>query len=453
MLTHLKRYVFFSRRMPTPIRLAFGLSLMVFVSTLVLMLPWVGVQRPLLLNEAFFTAISALTVTGLTIINPGSDLSLFGQIVLLILIQVGGVGYMVVSVIVFRLIGRSISFADRLALRDSFDLLDLNAIVELTRRVLIAVFSLEFIGTVLLWLHWRPLLGDIRAVFYALFHAVSAFCNAGFDLFSGTPGFYGIPNDNFSLIVIGFLIFVGGLGIPVVADILIWFRHRRQQLSLHSRLTLIATAFLVIFGAAGLFMAETRPGATLASLPAPRALVISIFQSISARTAGFSAIDNFYDLSPSSQLLKISLMFIGTAPASMGGGITTSTFVVLLLALWAFARGRETPHIFGRSLGQATLRRASAVLTISLLMVVAAIWLLLITHPGAPLDLVAFEVISAFATCGLSLGYTSGLSILGQVVVGLVMFWGRLGALTIILALAQLAPPRLVAYPEAQILM
>jgi trk system potassium uptake protein len=453
MRTPLKRYIFFSRRVPTPIRLAFGLFLMVFVSTLILMLPWVGAQRPLLLNEAFFTAVSALTVTGLSIINPGSDLSLLGQIVLLTLIQLGGVGYMVVSVIVFRLIGRSISFADRLALRDSFGLLDLNAIVELIRRVLLAAFSLEFVGALLLWLHWRADLGNERAILFAVFHSVSAFCNAGFDLFAGTPGFIGIPSDNFSLVVLAILILIGGLGIPVVADLVFFFVRQRHKLSLHSRLTLIVTAFLVVFGSIGLFVAETQPGATMAALPNGRALILSTFQSISTRTAGLSALDNFYDLSAASQLLKISLMFIGTAPASMGGGITTGTLTVLLLALWAFARGREAPRIFGRSLGAAAVRRASAILTISLLLVLTVTWILLIAHPGAPLDKVLFEVVSAFATCGLSLGYTSNLSYFGQFMIALVMFWGRLGALSIILALAQLAPPHLIGYPEEQILI
>lgn len=443
----------FSRRIPTPVRLALGLASMVVVSTLILMLPAMGAERPLRPNEAMFTAVSALTVTGLSIITPATDLSLIGQFVLLILIQIGGAGYMVAAVIIFRLLGRSISFADRLALRDSFGLLDMNAILVLTRRVMTTVIALELMGAIILWLHWRADLGPGRAVIFAIFHSVSAFCNAGFDLFAGTPGFKGIPNDTFSLTVMGTLIFIGGLGIPVVTDILLVLIRSRRVLSLHSRLTLLITGILIILGSAGLFFPETQPGGTLSELPLNRAITISVFQSISARTAGFSAIDDFYDLAASSQLLKITLMFIGTAPASMGGGITTSTLVVLLLGLWAFARGRETPHIFGRSLGAATMRRASAVLTISLAVVISVTWILLITHPGASLDSVLFEVISAFATCGLSLGYTSNLSIFGQVMICLVMFWGRLGAITIIMALAQLAPPRLVAFPEEQILM
>ncbi|MEJ5224200.1 MAG: potassium transporter TrkG [Anaerolineales bacterium] len=447
----IKRLNLFSRRMPTPLRLIAGLFGMAVLGTLALMLPGVGALRPLAVNEAFFTAVSALTVTGLSIITPGSDLTLLGQVILLLLIQLGGVGYMVVAVLVFRLLGRSISFADRLALRDSFGLLDLNAIVLLTRRVLVAVLIIESVGALLLWLHWRDNLGDARAAFYALFHAVSAFCNAGFDLFSGTPGYKGIPNDGISLTIFGVLIFLGGLGIPVVTDLLLW--RRGHRLSLHTRLTLIVAFGLILIGWGSLFIAETRPGGTLSSVSTPRALGLSLFQSISARTAGFSGIDNFADLTPASQITKIGLMFIGTAPASMGGGITTGTFSVLVLALWAYARGRETPRIFRRSIGVATVRRASAILTVSLMVVVFTTWFLLMTHPRATLDRTLFEVVSAFATCGLSLDYTSNFDIIGQVVIAGVMLWGRLGALTVILALAQLAPPRLITYPEEQILV
>ena len=360
----------FSRRIPTPLRLALGLATMIILGTVLLSLPGVSVDGPLALNEAFFTATSALTVTGLTVITPGSDLTLLGQVLLLILIQIGGVGFMVTAVVVFRLMGRSISFADRLALRDSFGLLDLHAIGQLTRHVLFFVGALELLGTGLLWMHWRARLDPDRSAFYALFHAVSAFCNAGFDLFKGTPGFTGIPNDNYTLAVFSVLIFIGGLGIPVIADLALL--KKRRRLSLHSRLTLVVSIVLLISGWLGLFFAETGQNGTLAEVGTSRALSLSFFQSISARTAGFSAIDRFQDLTPSSQLLKIVLMFIGTAPASMGGGITTGAFTVLILALWAYVRGRERPHVFGRSIGSFTVRRASAVLTISILVILKA---------------------------------------------------------------------------------
>ncbi len=247
------------------------------------------------------------------------------------------------------------------------------------------------------------------------------------------------------------MIVIGGLGIPVVADLVIW--HKRKRLSLHSRLTLWVTVVLVLIGWFGLFLAETGVNGALANEPIFRAATLSLFQSISARTAGFSAIASFENLTPASQLLKMALMFIGTAPASMGGGITTGTFTVLILALWAYARGRDNPRIFGRSIGSFTVRRASAVLTVSLLVIGGATWLLLITHPHAVLDKVIFEVVSAFATCGLSLEYTINFDGIGQIIIALVMFWGRLGALTIILALAQLVPSSNLQYPEEKILI
>ncbi len=441
----------FTRRIPTPLRLATSLVLMIVFGSVLLTLPGITVTGRLSFSEAFFTATSALTVTGLSVITPGSDLTLFGQVVLLVLIQTGGVGFMVVAVLVFQLLGRRISFADRIALRDSFGLLDLHAIVQLTRQVVVAVVTLELLGAFFLWLNWRSFLGDERAIFYALFHAVSAFCNAGFDLFAGTPGYSGIPTDNLTLLILGILIFIGGLGIPVVADLMLW--QKRRRLSLHTRLTLLVTGALVFIGWFGLFLAESGEYGALASETTGRAATLSLFQSISARTAGFSAIASFKNLTPASQLLKMGLMFIGTAPASMGGGITTGTFTVLILALWAYARGRKNPHVFGRSIGSFTVRRASAVLTISLLVIITATWLLLITHPHAVLDKVIFEVVSAFATCGLSLEYTSNFDLSGQIIIALVMIWGRLGALTIVLALAQLVPNSNLQYPEEKILI
>ena len=441
----------FSRGLPTPLRLLLGLALMIALATVILSLPGVGAKRPLTINEAFFTATSALTVTGLSVITPGSDLTVAGQVILLVLIQIGGVGFMVMAVLVFRLMGRSISFADRLALRDSFGLLDLEAIWQLTKRVLVFVILLEILGAVFLWVHWRWQLGSARAAFYALFHAVSAFCNAGFDIFKGTPGYSGIPNDSYTLSVFMVLIFIGGLGIPVIADLALWRKTRRM--SLHGKLTLIISFALMFLGWAGLYLAEAGPNGTLSDESTSRALMLTLFQSVSARTAGFTAIERFQDLTPSSQLLKIVLMFIGTAPASMGGGITTGTFTVLVLALWAYARGQERPHVFGRSIGAFTVRRASAVLTISTMVILGATWVLLITHPHAVLDKVIFEVVSAFATCGLSLEYTSNFDAVGQLVIAFVMFWGRLGSLTIVLALGQLAPRALIEYPEEKILI
>ncbi|HMP41517.1 MAG TPA: potassium transporter TrkG [Roseiflexaceae bacterium] len=438
------------RNLPIGLRLVLGLALLVALGTSALMLPGVA-TRPLALNEALFTATSALSVTGLSIIVPANDLTLIGQLILLLLIQIGGVGFMVFAVIVFRLLGRSISLTDRLALTDSFGLLSPRAIVQLAQRVLITVLLIELSGALILWFLWEPHLGE-QALLYAIFHAVSAFCNAGFDLFNGLPHYpRGVPNDTPTLAVLGTLIFLGGLGIPVLAEIGTYYSDRR--FSLHTRLTLGVVLVLVVLGMIGIFIGEGQPGMLLADESAQRRLVLALFQSISARTAGFAGFAQFEELSPASQILLCALMFIGCAPASMGGGITTGTFVVLTLALWSYARRLPTVRVAGRSIAVGTVRKAAAVLTISLIVVTLATWLILITHPTATLNQALFEVISAFATCGLSLGLTSELNLFGQAVVMVMMFWGRLGALTLVAALAQPQAIQRVNYPEEQVLI
>jgi trk system potassium uptake protein TrkH len=445
-----------ARRQPLPpaVRIVLGLVTLVVSGTLLLMLPISGGERPLRWNEALFTATSALSVTGLMTITPAADLSRFGHIVLLLLIQLGGVGFMVGAVVVLRILGRRIGLTDRLALSDSLGLLSPSAIISLSSKVLATVLTIELLGAFLLFLHWRadPRLGEGEALFFALFHAVSAFCNAGIELFSGTPGYPdGSPRDSISLAVMGTLIFTGGLGIPVVAELLVYWRERR--LSLHTRLTLKAVVFLLLAGTAGFFMVEARSDRLLAGEPLLRQLLICLFQSVSARSGGFLGIAEFTELQPASQLLMMTLMFIGGAPASMGGGITTGTFVALAASFWGYVRGYPTAQIGGRALAVGTVRRAAAVLFVSLFVVLLATWLLLVTH-DTTLDLATFEIVSAFATCGLSLGLTSELSLFGQLLVCLMMFWGRLGALTIIVALAnrqgRTGP---IQYPEEQILI
>lgn len=242
------------KRLPTPTRLMLGLALLILFGTALLMLPLASV-RGLYLNEAFFTAVSALTVTGLSIISPARDLTFFGQVVLMALIQTGGVGFMILASVIFSLIGRRISLMNRLAIADSMGLEQPGAVLTLMRNVIIGVHVIELIGATVLWLNWRSTLGDGSAAFYALFHAVSAFCNAGFDLFDGR-----IPTDGASLLVIGSLIILGSLGIPVLQNVFVVLRAQLRQLlqrpytrrelslSLHSRVTLVAFAGLILIG-------------------------------------------------------------------------------------------------------------------------------------------------------------------------------------------------------------
>lgn len=435
--------------MPSALKLIAGLAVLVVAGTLALMLPQAS-TRPLSLSEAAFTATSALAVTGLSVITPAADLTLFGQTLLLILIEIGGVGFMAGAVIILRLLGRKVYLADRLALRDSLGLPEPRAILTVTWRVILTTGILQLLGAMMLWLHWVRELPPGRAAFYALFHAVSSFCNAGFDLFTGAP----IPNatfptDGYSLTVIGALIVLGGLGIPVIADLLSWPEHRRR-LALHTRITLFTYAALILVGTIGIWIGESR--ASLADLPPLQAFELAAFQAVSARTAGFAILPSWEGLTEASRWLLMPLMFIGSAPASMGGGVTTGTFAVLILSLWSYARALPDTRVGGRTLAAETVRRAGAVLTVSLLVVGAAAWLILVTHPvGATTAL--FEVVSAFATTGMSLSFTGQLNLFGRLVIMLVMFWGRLGALTIVVALAKPRPPQPIYYPEETLLI
>ncbi len=434
-----------------PVRLVSGLAFLVLLGTFLLILPPMGRQEPLKLNEALFTAVSALTVTGLTIITPYQDLAGPGKIVLLLLIQLGGVGYMALAITVFRILGRQVTHTDRLALCDSLGLVSTGGIMRLFWNILLTVTCIEMVGAVLLWWHWRAILPPHEAAFYGLFHAVSAFCNAGFDLFTGHPGFEtGIPADTFTLAVLAVLIFLGSVGFPVLYDLINW--PVRRSFTLHTRITLPLVLFLVFGGGLALLISEGVSGGAIGSEPLARRAVLSVFQSVSARTAGFSAIPDLSQIAPASELVLMMLMFIGSSPASMGGGITTGTFATLMLALWAHLKGFDTPRIGGRALPGEQIRRAAAVLTVSLTLVLLCSWLLLVTHP-LTLHQATFEVISAFATCGLSVGTTPRTNLFGQLILMLVMFWGRLGALTIVVALARPRPKRLVTYPEERILI
>lgn len=436
--------------LPVALRLLSGLAGLVLFGALLFMLPGMS-TRPLAFHEALFTSASALTVTGLTVIIPGVDLTFPGQVLLLVLIQVGGIGLMVFTVVIFRLLGRRISLVDRMALRNAFGSLQPGAVLRLTSQVLAAVLMIETVGMLVLWLVWSPELENGVAAWYAIFHAVSAFCNSGFDLFVGLPGYAAIPNDSGTILTFGSLIFIGSLGVPVVADLLAVRSNR--PLTLHTRLTLLMIAGMMLSSTLVLFVAEAvRPG-VLAGEPWDRRLGLALFQSISARTAGFTGVESFEAISPPGQLILMLVMFIGASPASMGGGITTGTAVVLVIALWSYARNRPYPEVGGRTISTETVRRATAVLTISLMVIFSATLLLLLSDPGLTFDGALFEVISAFATCGLTLAYTTRLNVFGQLVIILVMIWGRLGALTVMVALTRPVKQPLYYYPEEQIMI
>jgi len=448
------------RRLRVSLRLVVALATLIGVGTVLLLLPWMTTQR-ISFMDAFFTATSASAVTGLTVLATSTAFTRLGQWVILLLIQLGGLGFLVVTVLTLRLLGRRISLMDRLAVSRSLGLASPRAILQVLGRTVAFMLAVEGIGALILWIHWRlsGIVPDGDAAFYALFHAVSAFCNAGFDLFSGLPQYpAGLPADPISLLTLGGLVIVGGLGIPVYMELL----HRRtlkkqgrpwRRLSLQTRLALWSALILILAGWAGLLASEYRHAGVLSDLPFGERVLRAWFQSVAARTAGMPGFSDFADIGEASRLMLMVLMFIGSAPASMGGGITTGTFSVLVVAMWSLARGYETVNAGQRAISMAVLWRAVVVLVISLGVVMLVTWVLMLTQEVA-FSSALFEIISAFSTTGLSVGATGQLDTFGRLLVIATMFWGRLGAVTIMLALLKRAPrERLVKYPEETVLV
>lgn len=430
--------------------LVIGFALVILAGTVLLRLPISGATRALTWDEALFTATSATTVTGLVVVTTAVDLSLFGQFVVLILMEVGGVGFIAFSVVLFALIGRRLGLVERAILRESLGVSETSRVVQLTLYVLSVTIGIQLVGAFLLWLRWWPEVGIVRGAYLALFHAVSAFCNAGFDLFSGTGTvLFGFGRDPFTLVVMMLLIFIGGLGILVVSDILFFGRDRR--LTVHTKITLLLSAGLILLGLMLVLSDEALAGTAFSGMPLEERFWTALFSVVSARTAGVTIIP-LDQLSEASQLVLMISMFIGGAPASMAGGVTLSTVGVLFVAVVSTVRGLPQAVVFGRTLPFETIAKAVAIMTVSTL-VCFFTTLFLLTDQTGGLFSVGFEVVSAFSNTGYSLGTTGDLSLFGRMLIAFTMFWGRLGPLTLVVLLAQREHPTLVRYPAEQIVM
>ena len=430
--------------------LVLGFAAIIAIGTVLLRLPISGTTRSLTWSEAFFTSTSATTVTGLSVITLARDLSLFGQIVVLVRMEVGGVGFIAFSVILFALIGRRIGMARRLLLQQSLGVLESVRIARLTAIVLVITLGIQFVGAALLWLRWLPELGVGRAAYLALFHAVSSFCNAGFDLFTGTDTvLFGFGRDPFTLSVLMVLIIIGGLGILVIADLVTYPNDRR--LMVHTKLTLLISVILTIAGFAVLLGDGLFGGRALNDMSLGDRLWVSLFSVVSARTAGLT-IFPIDQLSEATALMFMLLMFIGGAPASMAGGVTISTIGVIGVAVMATVRGLPQAVVFERVLPFETIAKAAAIMTVSTLLCFLMTLILLASGSERLLN-TGFEVVSAFSNTGYTLNTTTQLNEAGRLLIAFTMFWGRLGPLTMVVLLAQRERPSLARYPAEQIVI
>ena len=386
--------------------------------------------------DALFTATSAVCVTGLVVVDTGTAFSAFGQGVILTLIQIGGLGFMTLSTTLFLMAGKKIGLRDRLLIREAFNQYDLSGLVKLVRQVVKTTLFCEGIGALLLTVGFLAFMPFPNALYYGIFHAISAFCNAGFDLFGRVSGPFSsltaYAGEWFTL-VIAFLIIIGGLGFPVLVDL--GKRLSGKKLSLHSKMGLLATATLLVCGFFAFFSLEHNNPGTLGEKPLSAQIVSTFFQTVTPRTAGFNSLPLTALRDPTAFLLII-LMFIGASPSSTGGGIKTTTFFTLILAVWAMIRGKRDVELFERRLPTDVILKAFTIAFISSALVGVVTFCLSWLEPDFSFLALFFEATSAFSTAGLSQGVTPNLtSPLSKMLLIGTMFAGRVGLFTIVVAL------------------
>jgi len=427
----------------------------ILLGAVLLSLPVASTGEPMEFLDALFTATSAICVTGLSVVDVARDLSDFGQVVLLLLIQLGGLGIMTFASGLLLSIGSSLSFQHKFALSETLGGSSVRS-GSLIKAVLWTTVIIELLGAAALFFRFRSDLPIGRALFVSLFHSVSAFCNAGFSLFDGSlEGFRG---DTPTLLIFAFLIISGGLGFIVIREVLTSASGRKRGLSLHTRLCLSATAILLVAGTLGFYLAEQEH--ILGSRGMGLDLVNSFFQAVTCRTAGFSTVA-MTDLTELSLLIAMILMFIGACPGSTGGGIKATTVAIVLLLVYRRFRGRQSVTVFKRTISNDSLIRAVAVILLAILVIVVMFSMFTffeekpVAHNASHGWFVEnlFEVISAFATVGLSLGATAHLHAAGKMLLIILMFIGRVGLLTLAFALASPTRRGEIVYREEEVMV
>ncbi|MBA9084455.1 trk system potassium uptake protein TrkH [Fontibacillus solani] len=430
--------------------LVMGFAIIILAGAFLLMLPIssaTGESLPFI--DAFFTATSATCVTGLVVRDTGTYFSTFGQGVIMVLIQIGGLGFMTMATLFSLVFKRKISLKDRLLLQEAMNQNTMEGIVRLIRKVLLYSVVIESCSALIFAIRLAFDMPLGRALYFGIFHAVSFFNNAGFDLFGDYRSLTSYVADPVMNLVSMFLIVSGGLGFIVLSD-LIELR-RRRKMSLHSKVVLSMTGSLIVIGALVIFIFEFSNSKTLEPLSWSGKIWGSLFQSVTPRTAGANSLD-IGALRQASQFFIIILMFIGASPSSTGGGIKTTTFTILVGAVFSMIRGRSDLVLFRYRLAEERIFKAVTITMLSLFLVIFVAMLLSTTEDASFLSIL-FEATSAFGTVGLTMGLTGKLTVMGKVIISLTMFAGRLGPLTLAYALGPKKEKELYRHPEGKMII
>ncbi|MGM0379299.1 MAG: TrkH family potassium uptake protein [Bacillota bacterium] len=399
--------------------------------------------------NALFTSTSAVCVTGLIVVNTSLHWTLFGKIVIMLLIQIGGLGFMTITTLIVVAMGKKIGLKNRMLIQEDLGQHSISGVVRISLKIVKVTFLIEFIGAILLATKFVPEFGTKTGIFYGIFHSISAFCNAGFDLIGNSlENYVTSPVINFTIMG---LIVLGGIGFTVMLDV---YRSKNiRRLNLHTKIVLLITGILLVSGLVFFFMLEYNNVNTIGDLSLPNKIMASSFQSVTPRTAGFNTVPTG-QLNDTSKFLTIVYMFIGGSPGSTAGGIKTATLGVLLLAVYSEIIGKDQINFAKRRIDYETVSRCISILFIALALVIFVTIILSITEVQNFLD-IFFETVSAFGTVGLSTGITGELSAIGKVIVSITMFMGRVGPITVATAIASRHTGKKdrIKYPKEKIIV
>jgi len=431
--------------------LVIGYFIVILSGTLLLMLPQATANdQGLNFIDALFTATSATCVTGLIVVNTATAFSVFGQLVIMVLIQIGGLGIMTMSTMAALILGRKITLKERLIIQDDLSQFNISGVVSLVKYVLTFTFVIQGFGFLFLFLRLITKYEFWQSFYLSLFHAISAFNNAGFDLFGNSlEDFTGDIVINF--VVIG-LIILGGIGFAVLVELYnIGSIKKIKEISLQTRIVLIVTIILLILGFILIFLLEYGNIETMGELSLGNKMMSSFFLSVTPRTAGFNTVPTGA-LRHSTLFLIIVLMYLGASPGSTGGGIKTTTIGVMVMSVWNMITGKDDIEISNRRIDTDIMQEAFAIALLALLLIVFVTIVLTIVENKAFLDIL-FETVSAFGTVGLSTGVTSRLSNIGRILITITMFTGRVGPLTLAIAFAERKQKGIYHYPKEDVMV
>lgn len=429
--------------------LSLGFLIAIFIGAILLSLP-ISSSSGEATNflDSLFTSTSAVCVTGLVTLDTSSHWSTFGQTVIMTLIEIGGLGFMSFAVLISLILGKKITLRERLVMQEAMNTYSIQGLVKMVRHVLIFTVSVQFFGALLLSTQFVPEYGISKGIFYSIFHSISSFCNAGFDLF-GTS-LMGYTSNAVVILVISALIIIGGLGFTVLLEI--YEFKGIKKLSLHSKLVIITSLILIIGGTILMFLFELNNKATFGNMNMQDKLLNSFFASVSPRTAGFYSVVTT-DMTMASKFLTIILMIIGGSPGSTAGGLKTVTCGILFLTVLSVIRGREDTEVFGRRFTKEVVYKSFTIVFIALTLVIGVTMVLSYTEVGASFIDLLYEATSALGTVGLTLGLTPKLSSIGKVLIMIMMYLGRVGPLTVMLALTRKKKKSGYKYPEGKVLI